>query len=220
MKNRRHAQGIAALFSILFVSAASADGNQGGPAPDTNLLGAQLLQYALAIPAPQNPFNDLTGANCSLAQRGNTWFLFITNGNPLGEPVQRECTIPVGKTIFMPIMSWVCIPFPNDTVKTAIEECKEVNDKTDVLVLRIDGKARKDLIERRASTHAFATVLPEDNIFGVPPTVAVTVHDGYFATLPPLELGTHIIRVQGATTSEGFSSDVRYRLHIVKPIKF
>ena len=102
--------------------------------------------------------------------------------------MQRECTIPIGKTIFMPIMSWVCIPFPNETVQFAIDGCKEVNDLTDILRLKIDGQPRNDLIKRRASTHSFPLVLPDDNIFGVPANVAVAVHDGYFATLPRLGL--------------------------------
>ena len=52
-----------------------------------------------------------------------------------------------------------------------------------------------------------------------PAAVAVAVHDGYFATLPPLGLGNHTIRVQGGTTELGFTTDVRYHLHIVKAIK-
>ena len=223
MKNGRNAWlctlGMTALFFVALEPAAIAGDQQVAPAPDINLLGARSLQHALSIPAPQNPFHDLTGAHCSLGQSGNTWFLYITNGNPIGEPVERECTVPLGKSIFMPIMSWVCLPFPNETVQFAIDGCKEVNDRTDILRLRIDGEARNDLIERRASTRAFALVLPDDNIFGVPASVAVAVHDGYFATLPKLEVGTHTVRVQGGTTSEGFTSDVRYRLHIVKPIK-
>ena len=223
MNDRRHVSlatlAITALLSTGFAPTATADDKQTAPAPDTNLLGARSLQHALSIPALQNPFHDQTGAYCSLGQSGNIWFLYITNGNPIGEPVQRECTIPLGKTIFMPIMSWVCLPFPNETVQFAIDGCKEVNDLTDVLRLKIDGVARNDLIKRRASIQAFALVLPDDNIFGVPANVAVAVHDGYFATLPPLGVGTHIVRVQGATTEAGFTSDVRYRLHIVKPVK-
>jgi hypothetical protein len=222
MNSRRYfslaSLGMTAMLSAVFVPAASA-ADRAAPAPDVNLLGARSLQHALSIPAPQNPFHDQTGAYCSLWQSGSVWFLYITNGNPIGEPVVRECTIPVGKTIFMPIMSWVCLPFPNETVQFAIDGCKEINDKTDILRLRIDGKARNDLITRRASSHAFALVLPDDNIFGVPASIVVAVHDGYFATLPPLGVGTHIVRVQGGTTSEGFTSDVRYRLKVVKPIK-
>jgi hypothetical protein len=209
----------ATLLFLAFAPFASAADDVGGPAPDTNLLGAQLLQHGLSFPEPQNPFNDLTGADCGPGQRGNIWFLYITNGNPIGEPVERECTIPVGKTIFMPIMSWICIPFPEESVAFNIQYCKEANDLTDIRRLKIDGKARNDLIERRASSRAFALVLPDNNVFGLPAAVAVAVHDGYFATLPPLALGNHTIRVQGATTELGFTTDVRYHLHIVKALK-
>ncbi len=119
----------------------------------------------------------------------------------------------------MPIVVWVCLPFPNETVTDAINYCLETNDASEVRRLKIDGVARDDLIVRLASTHAFPLVLPKNNVFGLPPTVAVAVHDGYYATLPELEERPHTEREPGAPTEFGFTTDVVYRLNIVKAVK-
>lgn len=113
-----------------------------------------------------------------------------------------KCTIPAGKTIFLAVVAGICVPFPGETVE-----------------LRINGQARNDLIERRASTYTFALPVPDDNAFGFATGVFVAVHDGFFAKVPPLEPGHPTIRVRGVITSIGFSTDTLYRLRIVKPGK-
>ena len=98
-----------------------------------------------------------------------------------------------------------------------IELCREGSDLADLLSLKIDGKARNDLIERRANFHVFALPVPDDNPFGFPAGVVVAVHDGFFATIPPLAPGRHTIRVKSTTTEFGFATDTRYHLNIVHP---
>jgi hypothetical protein len=213
------ATSIVLLLCVAFTSAATADVAKAAPAPDTDLVGARWWQHQSSIPMPVSPFFDETGANCGIGQNGNYWFLSTTAGNPFGEPVDRECTIPVGKKIVVPFVNFFCIPFPGETIEENIQICKDVNDLTDVLRLRIDGQARHGLIERRASARPFALSIPDDNVYGYPTGVYATVHDGYFAILPPLEPGVHTIRVQGSVEEFDVTWDVRYRLHIVKPAR-
>ncbi|HEU4692721.1 MAG TPA: hypothetical protein VFS23_30370 [Vicinamibacterales bacterium] len=210
---------IAALLCLAFTITAEADDRRAAPGPDTDLIGARWWQHQASIPMPVSPFFDDTGVNCGIGQNGSYWFLSTTAGNPLGEPVRRSCTIPVGKKIFVPLVAVFCIPFPGETVPENIGICKDANDLTDVLRLRIDGVARHDLIERRASARAFALSISDDNAFGYPSGIYATVHDGYFAILPPLEPGTHTVRVQSSVEEFGVSWDLLYRLHIVKPAR-
>ena len=215
---------LAALDTVgvfLLLSAPIAAAQVGDPTQpdDPGRLGALWVQYAASLPAPLNPLNDETGANCGFGQHGKIWFLSVTLGNPIGSPVHRNCTIPFDRTIFLPVVSWVCIPFKNETSAEARETCIETNDLTDVLYLEIDGVARNDLIHRRRSGNPLNLSLAEDNIFGLPAIVAIASHDGYFAQLPKLQQGNHTIRIQGGTTAFGFTTDVRYVVKIVNAAK-
>ena len=220
MNDRRHgsvsAIGIAALICAGFASMATADGNQSTAFPDTGQLGKQWWQLAMSIPGPLHPFRDLTGANCGVGQRGDTWFLYSSS---FGPRIDLRCTIPAGKTIFVAVVAGICVPFPGETIPQNIEFCREGSDLTDLLSLRIDGEARNDLIARRAIYNAFALPVPDDNFFGFAPGVFVAVHDGFFAKVPPLAPGHHTMRVRGAISAFGFATDTFYRLHIVKPDK-
>lgn len=240
MNERRHvslpALGIATLLSVGIAATASADripdrGQQGTLAiaataiadanqhpsfPDRGQLGTQWWQLVFSIPGLQNPFLDTTGANCGIGQRGSTWFLYSSSLGPL---VELDCTIPAGKTIFLAVNVGICVPFPGETIQENIKLCRDISDLTDSLILRVDGKARNDLIERRANFNVFALPVPDDAVFGFPAGVVVAVHDGFFATVPPLKPGRHTIRVKSTTTAIGFATDTLYHLHIVKPAK-
>ena len=220
MNAKRHrslsACSIAALFCVGLAPMAAADGNQPSAFPDTGQLGQQWWQLVMSIPGPLNPFLDTTGANCGIGQRGNTWFLYSSS---FGPRVDLKCTIPAGKTIFLAVVAAICVPYPGETIPQNVEFCREGGDLTDLTILRIDGKARNDLIERRAVYNAFALPVSEDNVFGFAPGIFVAVHDGFFAKVPPLSPGHHTIRVRGAISAFGFSTDTLYRLHIVKPDK-
>ena len=146
---------IAALAFLVFAPAALSDGNQSAPFPDTGQLGTQWWQLLTSIPGPQNPSFDETGASCGIGQRGHTWFLyspFSTRAGPIGEPVELKCTIPVGKTIFLSVLPFICSPFLGETIEDAMQFCKETIDLVDIRRLRINGEARNDLIKRRASS--------------------------------------------------------------------
>src|SRR5690349_1562093 len=63
---------------------------------------ARWWEWALSIPAAQNPVLEQNGANCGIGQVGNVWFLA---GSFSGNPVTRACTLPAGKPIFFPLIN-------------------------------------------------------------------------------------------------------------------
>ncbi|RPI44414.1 MAG: hypothetical protein EHM59_12920 [Betaproteobacteria bacterium] len=220
MNYRRHgtysAIGIAALF-VGFAPMAAADGKPAAM-PDTGRLGQQWWQLAMSLPAAGHPLLDDSGKLCMVGQHGSTWFL-NTSAGPLGEPAHTTCTIPEGMPIFFPLYAIICNPFPGETIQDNIAICKEAADAADILRLVIDGKVRNDLIQRRVRRSPFPVTLPDENLFGYPAGIFDSVHDGYFALIPPMALGTHIIRARGGTSVDGFGFDIRYRVHIVKPTR-
>lgn len=210
---------MATALSAMPMTTAVADDNdrQGGDGRDISELAFMWWQHTMSIPSSVNPLTDETGQFCSVAQRGDVWFLHGSTGNTLGDPIVRHCTVPAGKQIFLPFINWLCVPFPNETVQQNVGFCKEANDLTDLLSLTIDGNSRDRLIARMAQKKAFDLTVPVDNVFGWPSGTFTAVHDGYFALLPKLSLGEHEIHIQGGVSGWDFYVDVIYHIDVVKP---
>ncbi|PYJ19840.1 MAG: hypothetical protein DME99_11560, partial [Verrucomicrobia bacterium] len=66
--------------------------------------GAQWWRWAYSFPAAQFPPLQAGEVDCSLGQSGSVWFLAGTAGQG---PVTRSCTIPAGKALFFPIISYL-----------------------------------------------------------------------------------------------------------------
>lgn len=74
----------------------------------------------------------------------------------------------MGKKLFLPIITAVCVPFPGETLRGNVRLCRELIDPFDNKVsLTIDGQKRNDLIEGRAQSRSFAW-FPEDNLLDAP----------------------------------------------------
>jgi hypothetical protein len=68
---------------------------------------ARWRQWALSLPMGRNPFFDEVGClNGDQGQEGPVWFLTGVF-NETGIAV-RECTIPAGKSIFLPVLNLEC----------------------------------------------------------------------------------------------------------------
>src|SRR5262245_54265141 len=80
---------------------------------------AEWWQWALGIPAAGNPLIDTTGEDCAQRQVDNVWFLA---GSVSGDPVVRTCEIPLGKSLFFPIINTFYGAFLNDPPETRTEE--------------------------------------------------------------------------------------------------
>jgi hypothetical protein len=160
-------------------------------------------QWAVSIPAANNPVLDSTGAFAGVGQRGPVWFL----GASLGGSEERTFTIPAGKGIFLPVTPWIfgaiagdCGPSnPGVTcdVPTLRAAAAAAATSVQTMDVSIDGEPVAHLRNYRAlSPDSFRVTLPDGNIIGLPAgTYAPQVADGYWLMLEPLEPGTHTIRV-------------------------
>jgi hypothetical protein len=184
-------------------------------ADEGDSLGALWWQHALSIPAAQNPIADETGEYCGIGQHGDTWFLHGSFGS-IGSPylITRDCSAPAGRRFFLPIVNWICLPFPGETIKENVQACQDANDLTDTVELTIDGTPSNGLIKRRAQRNPFDVTFPENNVYDVPPGSYVAVHDGYFAMLPELSPGNHTIEIVGRISAFDFYVDVTYNLTV------
>jgi hypothetical protein len=183
-------------------------------------------QWAVGIPAANNPVLDSTGAFAGVGQRGPVWFL----GASLGGSEERTFTIPAGKGLFLPVTPWMfgatvgdCDPsnpgVPCD-VPTLRAAAAAAATSVQTMDVSIDGEPVDQIRTYRAvSPDSFSVTLPDGNIIGLPAgTYSPQVADGYWLMLARLEPGTHTIRVHIVPgPGNGSEFNVIYHISVEAP---
>jgi hypothetical protein len=180
-------------------------------------------QWAVSIPAAENPLLDATGANAGVGQSGPVWFLA---GTARGGVAERSVTVPPGTALFFPIYNgiWINTPQFGDDPWSAKQEAfaraavaKAVDDVTFMYCI-IDGRAVQDLAAYRCETPkggAFEVDLPADNLFNVPADrYGPSVTGGFYLMLAPLSAGPHTIHIHSEKAASGFYLDVKYQITV------
>lgn len=225
------------MAAALLFSAAPArahdDGDKPGIVdPDDRYRGktygqwaAAWWQWALGIPAAQNPLTDTTGEFGAVGQGGPVWFLAGTFGNS----AERTVTVPAGKPIFMPVHNWIfgssvfdCDPtVPGVTCDVPELRAKAAAAATGAEVVEawIDGdKVRNIRSYRGISPEPFSITLPSDSVIGVPAgTYSPQVADGYWLMLTPPDKGRHTIRVHVVNSVASIEYNLVIHLNVIKP---
>ena len=185
--------------------------------PIARELSAEWWQLFLSLPAAENPLLDDSGARCVSGQRGPVWFLV----GAFGDPVTRECSIPEGTALFIPLINGVDVNTSSQSASELRAEIDQCIDATTTLTLVVDGHAvpRREIM--RVRSRVFAVSLPDDNVLGLPAgTYSPAVDDGYYALLAPLGVGQHTVHFTAARggcpiSPDPFSLDVTYKLTVV-----
>jgi len=182
-------------------------------------------QWVLAIPANVNPTNDPSGKFCSTNQSGPVWYLAGT----IGGDQERECTIPGGKAILIPIVNVECsaqeegnsnIEYLKGCAKGFIDTYRIAIGN---LIFKIDDNEIRNLSSFRVQSDLFNATYGEPPIYGPlhenqPP---YAISDGYWIFLKPLPAGNHRIELSASntdelktTSGEAFKTGVKYNLHV------
>jgi hypothetical protein len=164
-------------------------------------------QWAVGIPAPNNPLSDTTGANAGVNNNGPVFFVAGVLGS---STVARTFTVPSGKPIFVPVVNGVYAPIGPDgnynpdpctgqppqfscAIQTATAQFSPLNSMS----LQIDGvslNTQELRSYRQTSTSYFTANLPGNNIFGIPAAKSnYWAQDGYYVTLTNLSPGPHLL---------------------------
>ena len=187
---------------------------------------AEWWQWALGVPAAENPLTDTTGQFCDQRQVGDVWFLAGASGPA---PIDRSCEVPAGKSLFFPLINNVYGAFLNDQPATRTEEY--VRDAARCtqparISLRIDlSNIPKALLTFTGASGSqspiFNVQLPPGNVFGLDETVAhelvlsPSAEQGYYVFLYPLRPGHHTIKWTASGCTPGSSQDITYHLNVV-----
>jgi hypothetical protein len=189
--------------------------------------GAQWWRWAYSFPVDQFPPLQSGELNCSAGQAGPVWFLAGTVGQG---PVTRSCTIPSGKALFFPIISYLndypCPdpnfqPPPGETLEQFLTEgAQAIIDLVTQLEVVVDGQPLNDLFSYRATSRLFTfTADPSLVAFDscVTGTEQYAVTDGYWILLRPLPSGPHTVFIHAVLDFGGgstFEVQLTYNLTI------
>jgi hypothetical protein len=173
-------------------------------------------QWVLAQPTDHNPVTDTTGADCARGQQGPVWYLAGTFGGP---PVTRNCTIPAGRALLLPVANNAYFAFTDDPPETRTEDyvrsrAREITDATN-LAAAIDGRRVNDIARYYTDSPLFRVVLGDGNLFGLPTGFVLdpSVDAGYYLIVTPLSRGCHTITFS-AQRPGGFMTNVTYHLRV------
>jgi hypothetical protein len=214
------------------------DGGEGNPGvlpPNSSPHGktygeweAAFWQWALSMPADQNPLTD--SAPASAGQTDHVWFVggtFAPTVGPGGEfigQVTRDISVPAGTMLFFPIINAECSTAEgNGTTEAELRSCaKSLADFIDTgsLFVSLDGHALHHPAAYRAQSPLFTYgPLPANNLLGVPAgTVSPSVSDGYHVMLAPLSVGEHTLHFGGNLVAPPlnltFIEDITYHITV------
>ena len=228
------------LLGTATAALAGSNGNPGvlpvGSSPHGKTYGewsAEFWKWQFSLPVDRNPIFDT--AACSEGQSGHVWFLGGTTsaieiepGVILGEAT-RDCTVPVGTALFLPIVNVECSTVEgNGATEAELRGCaSSFADAITDLSAELDGVPLKNLSAYRVESALFTFgPLPDNNVlqfFGVNApagTVSASVSDGVHLMLAPLSRGDHTLHFHGALdlSSIGgptFVQDITYHLTVV-----
>jgi hypothetical protein len=233
------------LTALLLLAAAcpvwAGKGNLDNPGvmpPQSHAFGMAYGEWAMeffnwfqSIPGAIHPSYDTTGEYAAVGQEGKVWFLCGYNGGD-AIPVERHCTIPSGKSIFLQVQCtfWTTLPIDLEIGVPTDEEIfaflREVEDTTSDLACVIDGRLIRNLENYRCQTPAFSFTFPDlapgetwwdygwpEEDWLVPSGGWVStpsMSDGYAVLLAPLSVGEHTIHFTSSNAYWGDSQDVTY----------
>ena len=170
-------------------------------------------QWAIALPIDNHPLFDT--APCGTGQSGKVFFL---GGAFTGTATTRDCTVPLGKAILLPIINVECStveppPFHGDNEAELRACAKAFLDSGTAVSANIDGREVQNLNSYRVQSPLFDFSAPDNNSLFIPgPVSGLSLSDGVWLLLAPLSAGRHAIHFVGFFP--GFPLDITYNLTV------
>jgi hypothetical protein len=186
---------------------------------------ASWWQWALQIPAVENPVLDTTGQYCAQRQVDVVWFLA---GVFVSGTAARTCKIPTGKSLFFPLINNAYFAFLSDPPEQRSDEYVRRQascTQPAKIAVSIDGSAVPHPTQyftgaSGSQSPIFNVQLPPGDVFGFDTTavpelaLSPSAEQGYYLFLHPLPPGNHTIRwVASGCTGGGFQ-DITYQLTV------
>ncbi|MER7176493.1 signal protein [Streptomyces mesophilus] len=175
-------------------SAAASSGPAFTPLPSDELQG-RWWSWAAREPAATNPVMDKDGSDCGRNQKRDVWFL----AGSFGTKERRTCTVPDNVQLAFPLANLMS---PDE------QDCA-------VFMVEAEGSAHLDGKALEAQAHPMEGIMVE-GVAGNPVTdtdqTLITKGCGLWVQLPPLEAGSHSLKIRGE--ADDLSVAVDYTLNV------
>ena len=182
-------------------------------------------KWQLSLPIDKSPFKDETGEKCASGQSDLNSSVFYLSGGG-GGIHQRECKMPVGKGLFIPVLTaeFSDKEVPNASPEELSKLAKIDQDHVTSLYLEINGEKIFDekypegiantknstAQKYRIHTDAFDVVFPDNAIFGASAGHSKVVADGFYVITEPLKKGNYTVVYKGSLFCESGCLDITF----------
>jgi hypothetical protein len=176
-------------------------------------------QWALSIPADQNPIVDETGKKASESQPKDAWFLggIFAEENETKRFPSRQCSVPSGIPILLPVINCESDQQYHPELKSDQDLLEHVRKKT-------------ESIEKK-EFYINDELIPPQRVHSDPSVFELNVHrdfdrfhnggytraaaDGYWIFLKPLPMDEYTLGFSGSCEKGQFNSGATYRIRII-----
>jgi len=171
-------------------------------------LTARWWRWALSMPV--KPYRDPDGRMCAMGQEGAVWFLAGTDGS---FSAKRNCTIPEGKFLLIPVINMIQFNANPDAVHDDPFTCVELqqsaavnNDRLARAMVMIDHVSIPHVTDYRVRSEGCFRLDPENT------ASPLGAADGYWLLLKPLPAGRHTISIGANYNSDesGYGKMVQF----------
>lgn len=162
------------------------------------------------------PTQDPTGAQCHVGQEGAVWFLAGTGGTG---PVDRKCTVPEGRYLFLPVLAVLETSVPGRRRDCSALRADALERVGQAVTYRVELDGTLLTPVRSASRDCFDAYADAEHNDPPPGSHAPASTDGLWLLLPPLTPGRHrlVVEARQATSGEAggrIAQQFTYVLHV------
>ncbi len=177
---------------------------------------AKWWQYALSIPAPQNPIIGGIGANCAFQRIGDVGLVLADS--MAGVPI--NCEVPAGMKLYFEVLGAECstleeAPFYGGN-EAELLACAQALVPQD-LQASLDGVTVPNLSKYFSTSPLYEFTVPEDNALETPGSASgKSIGSGVYLMLAPLSPGKHTIHLQGTYPTLDYTADKTFHLTVTR----
>jgi hypothetical protein len=165
-------------------------------------------RWVRSFPKGESPTDDVQGTRCAAGQNGPVFFL---TGSPGTGRISRECVVPRGTPVILPILNVLAQAGPAALAGCAqlLMPVRRVNESA--VNLRFTSVGRELALPAYSKQETGCFDLVDQSNRG---SSSLAMGAGHWLVLDAMEAGSYEIAFSGRYDADGFAQDIRYVLDV------